>query len=79
MTPFPDIDQLNPAEQKFLTCLEAVSGETMWGLAISRVMESPTATKIRQLVQDLKSQQADAPEVMLSILGHPCYLELVNL
>jgi hypothetical protein len=35
--------------------------------------------KIRQLVSDLKSQANDSREIMLSILGEPCYKQLLNL
>jgi hypothetical protein len=79
MTPFEGYDQLNPQEQQFLACLEAVSDDTVWGLAVSSVMKAPTAVKIRQLIADLKSQREDEPEVMLSILGYPCYQQLLTL
>lgn len=70
---------LNPSEQQFLVCLEAVSDETVWGLAISNVMKAPTGVKIRQLIGDLKSQRDDQPDIMLSILGEPCYKQLMAL
>jgi hypothetical protein len=43
------------------------------------VMKAPTAVKIRQLIGDLKSQEAEQPDIMLSILGQPCYEQLLTL
>jgi hypothetical protein len=79
MTQFEGYENLNPQEQQFLACLEAVSGESIWAIAIQEVMKSPTGVKIRQLIGDLKAQAEDSPEVMLSILGNPCYLQLKKL
>jgi hypothetical protein len=76
---FPDYDLLNPQEQQFLACLEAVNEESLWGTAIMNVMKAPTVVKIRQLISDLKSQAADGNEIMLNILGEPCYAQLLNL
>jgi hypothetical protein len=79
MTQFEGYEILNPNEQQFLACLEAVSDDTAWGLAVKQVMQAPTVTKIRQLIADLKSQAADDALIMLSILGNNCYLQLKNL
>lgn len=76
---FEGYDILNPSEQKFLSCLEAVTDETIWGIGIRKAMENPTAVKIRRLIADLKSQDNDAPEIMLDILGPSCYEQLKNL
>lgn len=79
MTHFEGIDNLNAQEQQFLVCLEAVNDESLWGTAIMNVMKAPTVVKIRQLIGDLKSQAADNEEIMLSILGKPCYDQLLTL
>jgi hypothetical protein len=79
MNYFEGIELLNPQEQQFLACLEAVNSDTMWALAIQNVMKAPTVVKIRQLISDLKSQAADGNEIMLNILGEPCYAQLLNL
>lgn len=76
---FPDYDLLNPQEKQFLACLEAVNSDTMWALAIQNVMKAPTVIKIRQLIGDLKSQAADQPDIMLSILGKDCHQQLMTL
>jgi hypothetical protein len=79
MNNFEGIENLNPQEQQFLACLEAVKGDTIWALAIQNVMKAPTVVKLRQLISDLKSQAADGNEIMLNILGEPCYQQLKNL
>jgi hypothetical protein len=79
MKEFEGYNALNPQEKNFLVCLEAVSDQSVWGLAISNVMKAPTAVKIRQLIGDLKSQEADQPDIMLSILGQSCYDQLQTL
>jgi hypothetical protein len=79
MTTFEGIENLNPQEKQFLVCLEAVNEESLWGTAIQNVMKAPTVVKIRQLISDLKSQEADQPDIMLNILGEPCYKQLLNL
>jgi hypothetical protein len=79
MKNFEGIEQLNAGEIQFLACLEAVSDDTAWGLAVRQVMQTPTVTKIRQLIADLKSQAADDALIMLSILGHNCYQQLKTL
>lgn len=76
MKDFEGYNQLNDHEQQFLACLEAVNGDNIWALAIQNLMKAPTGVKIRQLIGDLKSQAADAPEIMFSILGNPCYQQL---
>lgn len=73
------MNDLTDNEQKFLSCLEAVSDESIWGMAIKVVMKTPTAARIRGLITDLKSQAKDNSEVMLSILGQPCYEQLLML
>jgi hypothetical protein len=79
VTQFDGYDQLNPQEQQFLACLEAVDSDNIWSLAIQEVMKNPTGVKIRQLIGDLKSQEADQPDIMLSILGESCYQQLLTL
>jgi hypothetical protein len=76
---FEGIQFLNPDEQQFLICLEAVNHESLWGQAIMNVMKEPTVTKIRTLIGDLKSQAGDNESVMLDILGAPCYQQLIAL
>jgi hypothetical protein len=70
---FEGIQFLNPDEQQFLICLEAVNHESLWGQAIMNVI------KIRTLIGDLKSQAGDNESVMLDILGAPCYQQLIAL
>jgi hypothetical protein len=68
---------LNPNEQKFLSCLEAVNHDSIWGVAIRNVMKEPTVPRIRRLIADLKSQANDNEPVMIDILGKPCYEQLM--
>jgi len=70
---------LNPNEQKFLSCLEAVDHDSIWGIAIQNVMKEPTVPRIRRLIADLKSQAHDSNDIMLDILGKPCYEQLLTL
>lgn len=70
---------LTPQEQEFFKCLEGVNPDSIWGLAISKVVADPTPEKFRELVAQLKSQEADAPEVMLDILNQSCYETLLAL
>jgi hypothetical protein len=79
MTNFEGIENLNPQEQQFLACLEAVNSDNVWSIAIQNVMKAPTVVKIRQLIGDLKSQAKDNREVMFDILGENCFEELLNL
>lgn len=79
MKQFEGIENLNPKEQQFLVCLKAVNHDSIWGEAIRNVMKAPTVVKIRQLISDLKSQASDSQDIMLSILGEPCYEQLLSL
>lgn len=70
---------LTDNEKKFLSCLEAVSDESLWGTAIKVAMQNPTETGIRKLISDLRSQASDNSKMMLGILGQPCFDQLQNL
>lgn len=71
--------ELTDNEKKFLSCLEAVSDESLWGTAIKVAMKNPTVAGVRRLIADLRSQDKDNSEVMLSILGQQCYDRLLTL
>lgn len=70
---------LSDKEQEFMICLMAVDPESIWGLAIQNVVKDPEPMKFRRLVCDLKSQAHDNEQVMISILGKPCYDKLIAL
>jgi len=64
---------LKPTEEKLLHCLENVSPESIWGMAIHKALKEPTEQKFYDLVEQLQSQERDNPAVMKEILNTPCY------
>lgn len=68
---------LTPQEEKLLNCLTAVNPESIWGLAIHKVLSDVTEEKFRSLIQQLRSQERDNPQVMREILNEGCYQTLV--
>lgn len=70
---------LTPQEEKLLNCLTMVDKESIWGLAIHKVLCDLTENKFRTLVQQLKSQEEDCPQIMREILNNGCYQTLISL
>jgi hypothetical protein len=73
------IESLTEQEKQFFKCLQQVDVESIWGLAISNVVNSPDVPSFRRLVNDLKSQAQDSEGVMLDILGQQCLDNLIAL
>lgn len=59
--------------------MEGVSPESIWGMAIHKVLADATEDKFRALVQQLRSQERDNPQIMREILNDHCYQTLVSL
>lgn len=70
---------LTHQEEKFLNCLTAVDRNSIWGLAIHKVLGDVSEEKFRALVAQLKSQERDNPRVMREILNEGCYETLLAL
>lgn len=70
---------LSTKEQSFLTTLKEITHDSIWGIAITNVINDPQAWKVRKLICELKSQASDNSEVMLNILGQPGYSQLQSL
>lgn len=73
------IETLTQQEKEFFKCLQNVDTESLWGLAISNVVNNPDVPSFRRLVNDLKSQARDSEGVMLDILGQQCFENLLTL
>ena len=73
------IESLNEQEKQFFKCLQNVDVQSLWGLAISNVVNNPDVPSFRRLVNDLKSQAQDSEGVMLDILGKQCFENLLTL
>ena len=69
---------LTPQQEKLFHCLEKVSPESLWGLAIHKVLKEANGEKLDALVDQLQSQNRDNPAIMQEILTGPCYEALVN-
>lgn len=70
---------LTKPELDFIPCLHAVDPQSIWGAAVHNVLNDLTPFKFRLLVSELKSQNEDQPDLMLKILGDPCYSQLIKL
>lgn len=70
---------LTPQEERFLNCLTAVDSNSIWGLAIQKVLGDVSEEKFRALVVQLKSQERDNPQIMREILNEGCYETLLAL
>ena len=70
---------LTKPELDFIPCLRAVDPQSIWGAAVHNVLNDLTPFKFRLLVSELKSQNEDQPDLMLKILGDPCYSQLIKL
>ena len=60
--------KLTTAEKRMQKLLLSVDRKTIWGHAIHNVLENRPEF-IKDLVQQLRSQQKDNPEIMKEILG----------
>jgi hypothetical protein len=76
---FPGYNLLSVEEKKCYLSLEKMVGDSIWLIAIKNVCEKPDAYRFRKLVCQLKSQAADNPEVMKTILGEQVYEAVANL
>jgi len=70
---------ISEKEKQFFECLKKVDVNSVWGVAISNVVNDPDVSRFRRLVCDLKSQAHDSKEIMTNILGQECFDNLVNL
>ncbi len=77
MTQF--LNAITAPERQFFSCLQGANLDTAWGVAISEVIQRPDVMRFRRLTAELKSQAADNKEIMISILNHDCYNQLINL
>lgn len=72
-----DKEKMRIRTNNLIAALAEVSPESIWGKAIHKVLEEPTADKLAQLIRSLKSQNRDCPDIMKSILG-ASYLAIIN-
>ncbi|MGI8600289.1 MAG: hypothetical protein ACR2KB_13640 [Chitinophagaceae bacterium] len=70
---------LSIQERKLLGLFNTVEGVTLWGLAVQQVCEKGNAYSFRKLIQQLREQSADSPEVMKNILGEEVFNALHEL
>jgi len=70
---------LTPNQEKFLNCLTAVDRNSIWGLAMHKVLGDMSEERFHHLVSQLKSQERDNPQVMREILSDGCYQTLLEL
>lgn len=77
MEKFQGYNKLNTKEKKFLTLLEGVDKESLWGIAVTNVIANPSVFKVRKLICELKSQAHDCEPVMKSVLGEPGLKQLL--
>jgi len=73
------IESLSEQERQFFKCLQQVDVESIWGLAISNIVNKPDMPSFRRLITDLKSQAQDSESIMLDILGQQCFENLMTL
>jgi len=76
---FEGYEVLNENEKSFFSLLDTVDLDSIWGVAILKIINSPTVLKIRTLICELKSQEHDCPVIMQSILGEKAYAQLQRL
>jgi hypothetical protein len=76
---FHGYELLSVEEKKCYMMLEKIVGDSIWIIAIKNVVEKPDTYRFRKLICQLKSQAADNPEVMKSILGENVLSAVVNL
>lgn len=65
--------------QHIIQLLKTVSPETLWGLAIQKVVFNENSERVMDLVIDLRSQARDNPAVMQEILGDDTYREIMSI
>lgn len=70
--------ELTKQEAKIKEMLEQVSENTLWGVAINRVLKDFTTDRFRDLLAQLSSQAKDQPETMEDIVGREAMIELLG-
>lgn len=70
---------LTKKEKQFLTLLEQVDNNSIWGVAITNVLNNPQPWKVRDLICELKSQAYDGADVMKDIIGEEAFNQLLEL
>lgn len=65
--------------QHIIRLLKTVNPETIWGLAIQRVVFNENSERVMDLVIDLRSQARDNGPVMREILGDEAYNEIMSI
>lgn len=73
------MQNLTEKEEQFLALLERVNDSSIWGVAISNVLNNPQPWKVRDLICELKSQAYDGVDVMKDILGEEAFNQLLEL
>jgi hypothetical protein len=62
-----------------IALLYDVNNEGMWGISIREVLSSGNIKKLTTLINELRDQAADDKDVMINIIGEPCYTALMAL
>lgn len=65
----PDTSLVQNRQAYFLSLLEAVNPNTIWGMAVDIVRKNPTAENLERLLDQLASQYRDNPGMMVGIVG----------
>ncbi len=60
---------LSAPEQKVFEALKKTKHDSLWNVAINKVVQSCDAGKLRELINQLQMQDKDNPPVMKIILG----------
>lgn len=63
------INMLSPSHQRIFALLHSVEGNSMWAMAIQNVLKKPSGKKVRELIEQLSSQQEDNFEMLFKIIG----------
>jgi|GEM_PF-6575745 len=72
-------NQLTKQEFEAYILLAEVKGDSIWGIAIQRVLQENNVARFRQLICELKSQADDEPDTMKRIIGQEAYNAVVCL
>lgn len=62
---------------KTIALLKQVKPDSLWGIAIHKVLKDPEPGKVNELVIQLKDQAKDCPDTMRAILGS-VYDEIIS-
>ena len=65
--------------QHIIELLKGVNPDTLWGVAIHKVVATEHSHRAMDLVIDLRSQARDNPAVMREILGDEAFHEIMSI